>query len=113
MTPVFLHPETDLCKAQLEAAAEVFRALSDPARLRILAHLAKNPQGACCGPEPGVCACDLEAVTGLSQPTVSHHMKCLVAARLVRGQKRGRWTYYQIDPQGFALVKEFLPAIGG
>lgn len=113
MTPAFLHPETDLRGAQLEAAAEVFKALSDPARLRILAHLAKNPQGACCGPEPGVCACDLEAVTGLSQPTVSHHMKCLVAARLVRGQKRGRWTYYQIDPQGFALVKEFLPAIGG
>lgn len=100
-------------KSLMLEAAWVFRALSDPARLKILAHLARNPNGACCGPEPGVCACDLEAVTGLSQPTVSHHMKCLVSAHLVRGEKRGKWMYYQIDPRGFALMKAFLPTIGG
>jgi ArsR family transcriptional regulator len=113
MTPVVLHPETAMVETQLEAAAWVFKALSDPARLKILTHLSRNPDGACCGPEPGVCACDLEAVTGLSQPTVSHHMKCLVSARLVKGEKRGRWMYYQIDPRGFALIKAFLPSIGG
>lgn len=94
-------------------AAWVFKALSDLARLKILAHLARNPNGACCGPEPGVCACDLEAVTGLSQPTVSHHMKCLVSAHLVKGEKRGKWMHYQIDPKGFELVKAILPTIGG
>ncbi len=113
MTPVVLHPEAAMNETQLEAAAWVFKALSDPARLKILAHLSRNPDGVCCGPEPGVCACDLEAVTGLSQPTVSHHMKCLVSAQLVKGLKRGRWTYYQIDPKGFALIKAFLPHIGG
>ncbi|MCX7783741.1 MAG: metalloregulator ArsR/SmtB family transcription factor [Meiothermus sp.] len=97
----------------LEASASVFKALSDPARLKILAHLAQNPEGACCGPKPGVCACDLETVTGLSQPTVSHHMKCLASAQLVRGEKRGKWTYYQIDPRGFTQIKTFLSTIGG
>jgi ArsR family transcriptional regulator len=105
--------EVSLEVSTLEVAAALFKALSDPARLRILAHLTHSPNGACCGPEPGVCACDLEAVTGLSQPTVSHHMKCLVSARLVKGEKRGRWMYYQIDPRGFALIKAFLPSIGG
>lgn len=100
-------------KPRMLEAAWVFKALSDPARLKILAHLARKPNGACCGPEPGVCACDLEAVTGLSQPTVSHHMKSLVSAHLVRGEKRGKWTYYQIDPEGFELVKAILPSIGG
>ncbi|RIH76317.1 ArsR/SmtB family transcription factor [Meiothermus hypogaeus] len=102
-------------KSVLEASALVFKALSDPARLKILAHLAQNqnPDGACCGPQPGLCACDLETVTGLSQPTVSHHMKCLVSVHLVKGEKRGKWMYYRIDPRGFALIKTFLPTIGG
>lgn len=98
---------------QLEAAAKVFKALSDEARLKILAYLAQYEVGQCCGPEDGVCACDLEAVTGLSQPTVSHHMKSLIAAHLVTAEKRGKWMYYRIDPKGFALVKGFLPRIGG
>lgn len=97
----------------VEAAAWVFKALSDPARLKILAYLASHAGGSCCGPEEGVCACDLEAVTGLSQPTVSHHMKCLISAGLVSGEKRGRWMYYRIDPRGFALLRAFLPSIGG
>lgn len=103
----------NLEESALEASAWVFKALSDPARLKILAHLAQNPSGACCGPQPGVCACDLETVTGLSQPTVSHHMKCLISAHLVKGEKRGKWTYYQIDPRGFAQIKTLLPHIGG
>jgi ArsR family transcriptional regulator len=114
MTPSVLQSDPSIVEENaLEAAARVFKALSDPARLRILAHLAHSPDGACCGPEPGVCACDLEAVTGLSQPTVSHHMKHLTSAHLVRGEKRGKWMYYQTDPRGFAQIRAFLPAIGG
>ncbi|GIW25124.1 helix-turn-helix transcriptional regulator [Meiothermus sp.] len=114
MGSLALQPDTrSLSEGGLEAGASVFKALSDPARLKILAHLAQNPGGACCGPEPGVCACDLETVTGLSQPTVSHHMKCLVSAELVRGEKRGKWMYYQLDPRGFALAKAVLRQIGG
>ncbi|WP_027893737.1 ArsR/SmtB family transcription factor [Calidithermus chliarophilus] len=111
--PVIQLEPTPTPEASLEAAAWVFKALSDPARLKILAFLAGNGTGICCGPEDGVCACDLEAVTGLSQPTVSHHMKCLISANLVVGEKRGRWMYYRVDPAGFALLRAFLPRIGG
>ncbi len=99
----------------LDAVAWAFKALADPARLKILVHLALNSAGSgnCCGVDGGaVCACDLEAVTGLSQPTVSHHVKCLVSANLVTAEKRGKWMYYGIDPQGFALVSGFLSKVG-
>ena len=96
----------------LDTAAGTFKALSDPSRLKILAHLARQNAG-CCAPGAGMCACDLESVTGLAQPTVSHHMKCLVSARLVAGEKRGKWTYYRIDPAGFELVKSLLPSLSG
>ena len=91
-----------------EGAAWVFKALSDPARLKILAHLASGDPG-CCG--DGICACDLEAITGLSQPTVSHHMKCLASAGLVRGEKRGKWMYYALDARGFEVAKVFMLGI--
>ncbi|MCL6525874.1 MAG: metalloregulator ArsR/SmtB family transcription factor [Thermaceae bacterium] len=112
---MYIGPVTVPLDFELEVAAKVFKALADPARLRILVHLAQNrPDGGCCGlaEADSVCACDLEAVTGLSQPTVSHHMRNLVAAQLVRAEKRGRWMYYHLDPEGFALAQAFL-AIGG
>ena len=95
-----------------EAVAWVFKALSDPARLRILHHLVEQNAG-CCQPGKDICACDLEKVTGLSQPTVSHHMKCLASANLIVGEKQGRWMYYRINPTGFKLIQDVLPRIGG
>jgi ArsR family transcriptional regulator, arsenate/arsenite/antimonite-responsive transcriptional repressor len=92
----------------LETAAWVFKALSDPARLKILAFLANQDDGKCCGTDEGICACDLEDVTDLSQPTVSHHMKCLVSANLVIAEKRGKWMFYRIDPEGFKYIHSFI-----
>ena len=83
------------------------RALSDPTRLRIVAFLA-DPAPSCCSRDDGVCGCDLETVLGLAQPTISHHMKRLVEAGLVRSDKRGRWTYYELESTAFdALATEF------
>lgn len=96
--------------AQADAAA--FRALADPTRLRILAHLREVRSG-CCPPDSEVCACDLEAVTGLTQPTVSHHMKCLVEAGLVHAEKRGRWTYYRVRGDAVNALQERLAWLGG
>ncbi len=76
------------------------KALADPARLRIVEFL-RVPQADCCSRDDGVCACDLETVLGLSQPTVSHHMRQLVEAGLVRAERRGRWVYYELDQGGF------------
>ena len=110
---------SDTTPAALERLALVCRALGDPARLRVLEHLARQGEagdGACddsgCEAPSSVCACDLEAVTGLAQPTVSHHMKCLVSAGLVRGQKRGRWTYYGLEPRTLEDLRSLLARLG-
>jgi ArsR family transcriptional regulator, arsenate/arsenite/antimonite-responsive transcriptional repressor len=89
----------------LEPLVLAFKALSDPARLKIVLYLASDAVG-CCG--DGVCACDLEAVTGLSQPTISHHMKCLQFANLVTSEKRGKWMYYALNARGFGQLKTFV-----
>ena len=90
----------------------VFKALSDPIRLRILEFL-RRPDAECCSVEDRVCACDLEGLLGLSQPTVSHHMKILVQAGLVSSEKSGRWVYYRIDRPAFAAAIAYLAGFAG
>ena len=70
------------------ATAELFKALGDPARVRIVNCLATAD-------EP-VCICELNAPLGLSQPTVSHHMKKLVDAGLVEREQRGKWAFFSL-----------------
>ena len=88
-------------------AAELFRALGDPHRLKALSFLATATPECCQGPE-GVCACDLVTHLGLSQPTVSHHMKLLTAAGLVTATKKGRWVHYALSAEGFQKVQALL-----
>jgi ArsR family transcriptional regulator, arsenate/arsenite/antimonite-responsive transcriptional repressor len=73
------------------ATADVFKALADPARVRIVNMLATRG-------EP-VCVCHLIAPLGLSQPTVSHHLKKLTDAGLLDREQRGRWAYFSLRPQ--------------
>ena len=77
-----------LSDEEAEATAELFKALSDPARVRIVNLIAQ------CGGE--VCACDLNEPVGLAQPTVSHHLKKLVDAGLLEREKRGTYAYYSL-----------------
>ena len=70
------------------ATAELFKALSDPARVRIVNALAVSR-------EP-VCACEFEPALGLSQPTVSHHLKKLTDAGLVEREQRGKWAFFSL-----------------
>lgn len=65
------------------------RALSDETRLQIVALLSSAD-----GP---VCVCDLETRFDLAQPTISHHLKVLREAGLVRAEKKGTWVYYEVD----------------
>jgi ArsR family transcriptional regulator len=69
--------------------ARVFKALGDPTRLRLLSLIAAHADGE-------ACICDLTEPVGLSQPTVSHHMKQLSEAGLVTREQRGRWAYYRV-----------------
>ena len=70
------------------ATAELFKALADPARVRIVNALARSD-------EP-VCACEFEPALGLSQPTVSHHLKKLTDAGLLEREQRGKWAYFSL-----------------
>ena len=72
-----------------ERLAHVFKALADPARVRLLSMIA-----AADGAE--ACICDLTEPLALSQPTVSHHMKLLVDAGLATREQRGRWAYFRV-----------------
>jgi ArsR family transcriptional regulator len=72
------------------ATAELFKALSDPARVRIV-----NLLGSAGEP---VCACNLNDPVGLSQPTVSHHLKKLVEVGLLEREQRGKWAYFSLRP---------------
>ena len=79
----------------------VFKALSDPARLRLLSMIASSP-------EREMCACDLIEPVGKSQPTVSHHLSQLVDAGLLQREKRGRWAWFRIDPDRLAEIRAVL-----
>ncbi len=70
------------------ATAELFKALADPARVRIVNALATAD-------EP-VCACEFEPALGLSQPTVSHHLKKLTDVGLLEREQRGKWAYFSL-----------------
>jgi ArsR family transcriptional regulator len=84
--------------------AGVLKAVADPARLRLLSLVAA-------GHDDGVCVCDLTGPLGLSQPTVSHHLKVLLQAGLVEREKRGVWAYYRQVPGAWeALARVFTPA---
>lgn len=90
---------------------EVFKALGDPTRLKIL-DLLKARGKSCCDlvarEERGLCACDIEEAVGLSQAAVSHHMGLLRRAGLVEADKRGRWMFYRRNEAALAGVAEAL-----
>jgi ArsR family transcriptional regulator len=75
---------------QAEATARLFKALADPHRVKIVNLLATRP-------EP-VCVCEFTEPLGLSQPTVSHHLKKLMDAGLLDREQRGTWAYYSLRP---------------
>ncbi len=86
--------------------ARMFKALGDPTRVRLLSLIAARPDGE-------ACVCDLTEPVGLSQPTVSHHMRLLVDAGLVTREQRGRWAFYAIVADTLAMLSEALVPDGG
>ncbi|MFJ8310014.1 MULTISPECIES: ArsR/SmtB family transcription factor [unclassified Streptomyces] len=81
-----------LDEGQAVEPAKVFKALGDPVRLRLLSMIASRDGGE-------VCVCDLTPAFGLSQPTVSHHLKLLRQAGLIDCERRGTWVYYWLLPE--------------
>lgn len=90
-----------------EQIADALKTLGDPVRARIV-DLIWRPEKECCSPDDRVCACDLEKALGLSQPTVSHHMKILTSSGLIMSAKDGRWVYYTVNRYAFADLGSFV-----
>ncbi|HZR81887.1 MAG TPA: metalloregulator ArsR/SmtB family transcription factor [Candidatus Binatia bacterium] len=90
-----------LTKKDADELATLFKALADPARLRLLGFIASQPDGE-------ACVCHLTDPVGLSQPTVSHHLKLLHDEGLLERDKRGAWVYYRIVPERLEQARAAL-----
>lgn len=88
--------------ADAERVAQVFKALGDPTRVRLLSLIATSPDGE-------ACICDLTGPVGLSQPTVSHHMKQLSDAGLVTREQRGKWAHFRVVS---SAIDDLIGALG-
>jgi ArsR family transcriptional regulator, arsenate/arsenite/antimonite-responsive transcriptional repressor len=84
-----------------ERLAALLKAVAEPARLRLLSLVAAHEA-------QEACVCDLTEPLGLSQPTVSHHLKVLVDAGLLEREKRGIWAYYRLVPGRLSEVARAL-----
>ena len=88
---------------EAERTARIFKALSDPTRVRLLSLIAASD-------DEEACICNLTEPVGLSQPTVSHHMKQLVDAGLVTREQRGRWAYFRVVADALEQASRSLRA---
>lgn len=92
----------ELSVTDSEIMAAMFKALGDPVRLRLFSKIASHPDGE-------ACVCDIADV-GVSQPTVSHHLKRLREAGLIVSERRGTWIYYRVTPSILAAMSGMLSA---
>jgi len=95
-----------LGRSDAEQLASSFKAIADPARLRLLSVITAQPDGE-------ACVCYLTQPLGLAQPTVSHHLRVLTEAGLLERERRGTWMYYRLVPERVAALRDALalPAI--
>ncbi|WP_067536632.1 ArsR/SmtB family transcription factor [Nocardia crassostreae] len=100
-TPTVRRPVSAEVAAELSG---IFKALSDPVRLRILTVVAGRA-----GQE--ACVCDLSEGFDVSQPTISHHLKVLREAGLLSSERRGSWVYYRIEPAALRQLSQLLDSV--
>ena len=88
---------------EAEGLAAAFKVVADPARLRLLSLIASQPGGE-------ACVCDLVGPVGLSQPTVSHHLKVLHDSGMLGRERRGTWVFYKVIPARLEALRGALAA---
>lgn len=96
-------PRPKLGLSQAKDLAAVFKALADPTRVQIVSLLLSAG-------EQGLCVCDIGANFPLGQPTISHHLKLLRDAGLLRASKKGLWVYYSVNRESVSRLGIALPA---
>lgn len=87
-----------------ELLARSLKAMADPARLRLVSIVASSASGE-------VCACDFTEPVGLSQPTVSHHLRILVDAGILHREKRGTWAWFSLVPGALESLAGMLTRV--
>jgi ArsR family transcriptional regulator len=90
-----------LDQGEAERLARALKTIADPARLRLLSLIQAQPGGE-------ACVCHLTEPLGLTQPTVSHHLKVLHDAGLVERERRGSWVYYRVVPETLGVLRDVL-----
>ncbi|GGL33913.1 helix-turn-helix transcriptional regulator [Phycicoccus endophyticus] len=93
--------DAGLSAEEAERSATLLKAVADPVRLRLLSAIRATPAGE-------ACVCDLTALVGLAQPTVSHHLKVLVGAGLLERERRGTWAWFRVVPERLADARATL-----
>jgi ArsR family transcriptional regulator, arsenate/arsenite/antimonite-responsive transcriptional repressor len=91
---------------QAEVLAGGFKALADPARLRLISLVAAHESAE-------ACVCELTEPIGLAQPTVSHHLKILVDAGIFSREQRGKWAYYRLLPEALNALAALIASPAG
>ena len=90
-------------EAEVPGLAQVFKALADPVRLRLVSLIGAHQGGE-------VCVCELTEAFDLTQPTISHHLKVLRKAGVLGSERRGTWVYYRLEPATLERVGTLLSA---
>ena len=90
-----------LAQKDADRLSGALKAVADPARLRLLSLIRAQPNGE-------ACVCHLTEPLGLTQPTVSHHLKVLLQAGLVEREQRGSWAFFRVREEPLAALREFL-----
>jgi ArsR family transcriptional regulator, arsenate/arsenite/antimonite-responsive transcriptional repressor len=93
--------ESRITRREADALAAALKVLAEPARLQLLSLIQAQPDGE-------ACVCHLTEPLGLSQPTVSHHLKVLLDAGLVEREQRGSWAFFRVRPEPLATLRRAL-----
>ena len=101
-TPLVREPISESAAAGL---AQVFKALADPVRLRLVSLIGAHQGGE-------ACVCELTTAFALTQPTISHHLKVLREAGIIDGERRGTWVYYWLVPAALERMAALLSGPG-
>ncbi len=93
--------EGAISRKEADRVAAALKVLAEPARLRLLSLIQAQPDGE-------ACVCHLTGPLGLSQPTVSHHLKVLLESGLVEREQRGSWAFFRVKPERLAALRAIL-----
>jgi ArsR family transcriptional regulator len=101
VTLLLAEPAAVVTDAEAEAAAKLFKALSDPVRIRLVSLIRHSPGGE-------ACFCDLAEDFDMPQPSLSHHLRVLVTAGLLTRERRGTWSWYSLVPEPLEALGHLL-----